>query len=220
MIKNIRRREKMKKKTAEQKYRELISFVQVLSIRARGEGKQEVYENLRNLEKYLEKTRAQSHLCMLSEKKRTENVKYEELLKYINKTYDGTEASLNAICREIEKRKKIEVQQKYREVTSYIKILSYRAINENNTQVYAKLNRLATYLDEVRKQKELCQLSEKDRIENVRYEELLRYIDETYNGTEESVKKICKELDKKEDIDEVLKYHDKEKNPSKEEEER
>ena len=210
----------MKKKTAEQKYRELISFVQVLSIRARGEGKQEVYENLRNLEKYLEKTRAQSHLCMLSEKKRTENVKYEELLKYINKTYDGTEASLNAICREIEKRKKIEAQQKYREVTSYIKILSYRAINENNTQVYAKLNRLATYLDEVRKQKELCQLSEKDRIENVRYEELLRYIDETYNGTEESVKKICKELDKKEDIDEVLKYHDKEKNPSKEEEER
>ena len=69
----------MKKKTAEQKYRELISFVQVLSIRARGEGKQEVYENLRNLEKYLEKTRAQSNLCMLSEKKRTENVKYEEI---------------------------------------------------------------------------------------------------------------------------------------------
>ena len=77
MIKNIRRREKMKKKTAEQKYRELISFVQVLSIRARGEGKQEVYENLRNLEKYLEKTRAQSHLCMLSEKKRTENVMHK-----------------------------------------------------------------------------------------------------------------------------------------------
>ena len=173
----------MKKKTAEQKYRELISFVQVLSIRARGEGKQEVYENLRNLEKYLEKTRAQSHLCMLSEKKRTENVKYEELLKYINKTYDGTEASLNAICREIEKRKKIEAQQKYREVTSYIKILSYRAINENNTQVYAKLNRLATYLDEVKKQKDLCQISEKDRIENVRYEEVLGYINDQYDGT-------------------------------------
>ncbi len=208
----------MKKKTAEQKYRELISFVQVLSIRARGEGKQEVYENLRNLEKYLEKTRAQSHLCMLSEKKRTENVKYEELLKYINKTYDGTEASLNAICREIEKRKKIEAQQKYREVTSYIKILSYRAINENNTQVYAKLNRLATYLDEVKKQKDLCQISEKDRIENVRYEEVLGYINDQYDGTEETLKTICRELDKREDIDEVLKYHDKKNNEKKEEE--
>ena len=208
----------MKKKTAEQKYRELISFVQVLSIRARGEGKQEVYENLRNLEKYLEKTRAQSHLCMLSEKKRTENVKYEELLKYINKTYDGTEASLNAICREIEKRKKIEAEQKYREVTSYIKILSYRAINENNTQVYEKLNRLAKYLDELKKQKELCQLSEKDRIENVRYEEVLGYINHQYDGTEETLKEICRELDKREDIDEVLKYHDKKNNPSKEEE--
>lgn len=218
MIKNIRRREKMKKKTAEQKYRELISFVQVLSIRARGEGKQEVYENLRNLEKYLEKTRAQSHLCMLSEKKRTENVKYEELLKYINKTYDGTEASLNAICREIEKRKKIEAQQKYREVTSYIKILSYRAINENNTQVYAKLNRLTIYLDEVKKQKDLCQISEKDRTENVRYEEVLGYINDQYDGTEETLKTICRELDKREDIDEVLKYHDKKNNEKKEEE--
>lgn len=208
----------MKKKTAEQKYRELISFVQVLSIRARGEGKQEVYENLRNLEKYLEKTRAQSHLCMLSEKKRTENVKYEELLKYINKTYDGTEASLNAICREIEKRKKIEAQQKYREVTSYIKILSYRAINENNTQVYAKLNRLTTYLDEVKKQKDLCQISEKDRTENVRYEEVLGYINDQYDGTEETLKTICRELDKREDIDEVLKYHDKKNNEKKEEE--
>ena len=218
MIKNIRRREKMKKKTAEQKYRELISFVQVLSIRARGEGKQEVYENLRNLEKYLEKTRAQSHLCMLSEKKRTENVKYEELLKYINKTYDGTEASLNAICREIEKRKKIEAQQKYREVTSYIKILSYRAINENNKKIYEKLNRLATYLDEVKKQKDLCQISEKDRIENVRYEEVLGYINDQYDGTEETLKTICRELDKREDIDEVLKYHDKKNNEKKEEE--
>lgn len=218
MIKNIRRREKMKKKTAEQKYRELISFVQVLSIRARGEGKQEVYENLRNLEKYLEKTRAQSHLCMLSEKKRTENVKYEELLKYINKTYDGTEASLNAICREIEKRKKIEAQQKYREVTSYIKILSYRAINENNTQVYAKLNRLATYLEEVKKQRHLCMVSETERIERVRYEELLGYINRQYDRTEETLKEICRELDKREDIDEVLKYHDKKNNEKKEEE--
>lgn len=208
----------MKKKIAQQKYRELISLVQVLSIRAISEGKQEVYESLKSLEKYLEEMRAQRHLCMISEKNRTENVKYEELLKYINKKYDGTEASLNAICREIERRKKIEAQQKYKEVISYIKILSYRAINENNTQVYAKLNRLATYLDEVRKQKDLCQVSEKDRIERVRYEELLGYINSQYDGTEETLKEICRELDKRKDIDEVLKYHDKKNNPSKEEE--
>ena len=208
----------MKKKNAQQKYRELTSLVQLLSIRAISEGKQEVYESLKRLEKYLEEIKAQRHLCMLSEKKRTENVEYEELLKYINKKYDGTEASLNAICREVERRKKIEAEQKYREVTSYIKILSYRAINENNTQVYEKLNRLATYLDEVRKQKELCQLSEKDRTEKVRYNELLEYIDKQYDGTEVTLKEICRELDKREDIDEVLKYHDEKNKKSKEEE--
>ena len=208
----------MKKKIAQQKYRELISLVQVLSIRAISEGKQEVYKSLKNLEKYLEEMRSQRHLCMLSEKNRTENVKYEELLKYINKKYDGTEASLNAICREIERRKKIEAQQKYKEVISYIKILSYRAISENNTQVYEKLNRLATYLEEVKKQRHLCMVSEKDRIERVRYEELLGYINHQYDRTEETLKEICRELDKREDVDEVLKYHDKKNNPSKEEE--
>ena len=208
----------MKKKSAQQKYRELTSLVQVLSIRAISEGKQEVYESLKNLEKYLEEMRAQRHLCMLSEKNRTENVKYEELLKYINKKYDGTEVSLNAICREIERRKKIEAQQKYKEVISYIKILSYRAISENNTQVYEKLNRLATYLEEVKKQRHLCMVSETDRIERVRYEELLGYINHQYDRTEETLKEICRELDKREDVDEVLKYHDKKNNPSKEEE--
>ena len=208
----------MKKKIAQQKYRELTSLVQVLSIRAISEGKQEVYESLKSLEKYLEEMRAQRHLCMLSEKNRTENVKYEELLKYINKKYDGTEASLNAICREIERRKKIEAEQKYKEVTSYIKILSYRAISENNSQVYEKLNRLATYLEEVKTQRHLCMVSETEREEKVRYNELLEYIDSQYDGTEVTLKEICRELDKREDIDEVLKYHDKKKNQSKEEE--
>ena len=208
----------MKKKSAQQKYRELTSLVQLLSIRAISEGKQEVYESLKNLEKYLEEMRSQRHLCMLSEKNRTENVKYEELLKYINKKYDGTEESLNVICRELDKRKKIEAEQKYREVISDIKILSYRAISENNTQVYEKLNRLATYLEEVKKQRHLCMVSETDRIERVRYEELLGYINHQYDRTEETLKEICRELDKREDIDEVLKYHDKKNNPSKEEE--
>ena len=208
----------MKKKIAQQKYRELISLVQVLSIRAISEGKQEVYESLKSLEKYLEEMRAQRHLCMISEKNRTENVKYEELLKYINKKYDGTEESINVICRELDKRKKIEAEQKYRELTSDIKILSYRAISENNTQVYEKLNRLATYLEEVKKQRHLCMVSETDREERVRYNELLEYIDAQYDGTEETLKEICRELDKREDVDEVLKYHDKKNNPSKEEE--
>ena len=208
----------MKKKSAQQKYRELTSWVQLLSIRAISEGKQEVYESLKNLEKYLEEMRSQRHLCMLSEKNRTENVKYEELLKYINKKYDGTEESLNVICRELDKRKKIEAEQKYREVISDIKILSYRAISENNTQVYEKLNRLATYLEEVKKQRHLCMVSETDRIERVRYEELLGYINHQYDRTEETLKEICRELDKREDVDEVLKYHDKKNNPSKEEE--
>lgn len=208
----------MKKKSAQQKYRELTSLVQLLSIRAISEGKQEVYESLKNLEKYLEEMRSQRHLCMLSEKNRTENVKYEELLKYINKKYDGTEESLNVICRELDKRKKIEAEQKYREVISDIKILSYRAISENNTQVYEKLNRLATYLEEVKKQRHLCMVSETDRIERVRYEELLGYINHQYDRTEETLKEICRELDKREDVDKVLKYHDKKNNPSKEEE--
>lgn len=114
--------------------------------------------------------------------------------------------------------KKKSAQQKYRELTSDIKILSYRAISENNTQVYEKLNRLATYLEEVKKQRHLCMLSETDREEKVRYNELLEYIDAQYDGTEETLKEICRELDKREDVDEVLKYHDKKNNPSKEEE--
>ena len=109
-------------------------------------------------------------------------------------------------------------QQKYRECISYIRILSYRAINENNKQVYEKLNRLAKYLEEIRKQKDLCQLSEMDRIENVRYRELLEYIDSQYDGTENVLKEICKTLDKRKDIDEVLKDYDNKNNQSKEEE--
>ena len=68
----------MEEKTAEQKYRELISFVQLLSIRASADGNQEVYEKLRNLEKYLKETRKQSYLCMLSQKDRPENERDKE----------------------------------------------------------------------------------------------------------------------------------------------
>lgn len=208
----------MEKKTAQQKYRELISLVRVLSIKAISEGKQEVNESLKNLEKYLEEMRAQRHLCMLSEKDRTENVRYEELLKYIDEQYDGSEESLNVICRELDKRKNIEARQKCRELISSIRVLSIRASSVGNLEVSGRLRRIAEYLEEVGAQRHLCMLSEKDRIENVRYNELLEYIDKQYDGTEEALKEICRELDKREDIDEVLKYQDKKNNQSKEEE--
>ena len=117
-----------------------------------------------------------------------------------------------------EKYEKMSPQTKYREVTAGIRILSTRAIVEDNKEIYEKLKRLAQYLEEVRIQRHLCQPSEIDREEWVRYRELLEYINSQYDGTEETLKEICRELDKREDIDKVLKYYDKKNNESKEEE--
>ena len=117
-----------------------------------------------------------------------------------------------------EKYEKMSPQTKYREVTAGIRILSTRAIVEDNKEIYERLKRLAQYLEEVRIQRYLCQPSEIDREEWVRYRELLEYINSQYDGTEETMKEICRELDKREDIDKVLKYYDKKNNGSKEEE--
>lgn len=118
-----------------------------------------------------------------------------------------------------EQKKKMSPQTKYREVTAAIRILSTRAIVKDNKEIYERLKQLAQYLEEVRIQRYLCQVSEVDRIEGVRYRELLEYIDKRYDGTEESLKEICRTLDKrKKDIAEVLKYHDNKSNRSKEEE--
>ena len=117
-----------------------------------------------------------------------------------------------------EKYEKMSPQTKYREVTAGIRILSTRAIVEDNKEIYERLKRLAQYLEEVRIQRYLCQPSEIDREEWVRYRELLEYINSQYDGTEETLKEICRELDKREDIDKVLKYYDKKNNGSKEEE--
>ncbi len=108
-------------------------------------------------------------------------------------------------------------ERKYAALTSYIKILSYRATNQKSQkseEVSKRLGEIATYLEEVRKQRHLCMISEKDRIERTRFREILEYIDNKYDGTESSVKDICKALNKREDIDEVLKYHKKEKEES------
>ena len=117
-----------------------------------------------------------------------------------------------------EKYEKMNPQTKYREVTAGIRILSTRAIVEDNKEIYERLKRLAQYLEEVRIQRYLCQPSEIDREEWVRYRELLEYINSQYDGTEETLKEICRELDKREDVDKVLKYYDKKNNGSKEEE--
>lgn len=118
-----------------------------------------------------------------------------------------------------EEKKKMSPQTKYREVTAFIRILSTRAIAENNQEIYERLGRLAQYLEEVRVQRHLCMLSETDRIERVRYKEILEYIDKRYDGTEQSLKEICRTLDKrKKDIDEVLKKYDEKNKKSKGEE--
>ena len=137
-------------------------------------------------------------------------------MKEINQQEKMEEMSLEEKAKE--KYEKMSPQTKYREVTAGIQILSTRAIVEDNKEIYERLKRLAQYLEEVRIQRYLCQPSEIDREEWVRYRELLEYINRQYDGTEETLKEICRELDKREDVDKVLKYYDKKNNGSKEEE--
>lgn len=113
----------------------------------------------------------------------------------------------------------MNAQQKYKELITKIQILSIRASQEKKQEVNEKLKRISTYLEEVRVQRFLCQLSEKDRKENKRYKEILELIDEKYDGTGTALIEICKTLNKREDdINEVLKVHDKKSEKIKEEE--
>lgn len=109
----------------------------------------------------------------------------------------------------------MESQEKYRNLISYIKILSNRAEKETSE----RLRKIAKYLEKVSEQRHLAMILETDRIEKTRYKELLEYIDKNYDETIASVKEICKTLDKREDMEEVLKYYDKKDNKPKEEEE-
>ena len=132
------------------------------------------------------------------------------------------------------KKEEQSTERKYAELISYIKILSYRATSqkgEKGEKVGKRLREIATYLEEIRKQRHLCMISENDRIENVRfreileyvddkYDEILEYIDSRYDGTENSVKDICKVLNKRKDVNKVLEYHKKEKEKEKEESDR
>lgn len=200
----------MKEMNTEQKYKKLVEDI---SIRLTEESNnQEESERLERIAKYLGEVKAQTHL---------RRAKYEKLLEYIDKQYDGTEETLREICSTLDESEDINgllhhnAQTKYREVTAAMQILATRAVVENNQEAYERLKRLSQYLEEVRIQRHLCQPSEIDRIENVRYRELLEYIDNKYDGTEETIKEICRTLDKREDVDEVLKYHDKKNNQSK-----
>lgn len=101
-------------------------------------------------------------------------------------------------------------ERKYAEVTTYINILSYRATEEEKPEISGRLKKLEKYLQKVREQRHLGRITEDDRIEKLRFKEILGYINDNYDGTAESIKKICRTLDKREDIDEVLKHSKKE----------
>lgn len=109
------------------------------------------------------------------------------------------------------KTEEMSSQQKYMVTISSIQMLSYRA-NEKETR--NKLGRIAQYLKEVRSQMHLCMASEQNRIEMLRYKELLEYIDKTYDGSDKSLVEICKALGKRKDINEVLRYYDNRKKRS------
>lgn len=108
------------------------------------------------------------------------------------------------------KMSKITPEKKYDDVITSIKILSRRAFNENKQDVRVKLENLITYLQRVREQRHLAMMSEHDRIERVRYKELLDYIDREYDENKSNIKEICRTISKREDMDIVLGTYKKE----------
>ncbi len=105
-------------------------------------------------------------------------------------------------------RQKQMAQQKYKELISSIRILSHRAQSEDKNEISEKLNRISRFLEEVKEQRTLCMVAETDRIERKRYEEILDLIYQTYDGSAQCVKEICNILNKRTDIDEVLRKYD------------
>lgn len=134
--------------------------------------------------------------------------RYKDMLKYIYINYDGTEESIRKI------RKKVSSpERKYDEITTAIKMLGDKELDnktENGNQSAKKFFRISKYLLEVRGQRHLPMLSEMERPEKVRFKEIIDYIDLKYDGTEESILNICNMIENREDMDDVLKHHDKE----------
>lgn len=103
----------MKDKTLEEKYRMVTHSIQMLSLRASVENKQDTHERLKRKAKFLEEVRKQSHLCLISEEDRIEGVRYKKLLEYIGGIYDGSEKSLEKILKALDERKDIDEVLKY-----------------------------------------------------------------------------------------------------------
>ena len=128
-----------------------------------------------------------------------------DILIYINNEYDGTQSSVRKISKKLE-----SPERKYQEITSHINILAYRkseGLTQENKRESEKLLKIALYLKEVRHQRHFAMPAEMDKPESVRFREILKYIDDIYDGTEESTQNICKMIIERGDMDEVLKHY-------------
>lgn len=132
----------------------------------------------------------------------TENMDNEEIaktkdaLRYISAHYDGTEESIKRIKKRLE-----SPERRYDELVSSIRILSRK--EEENKKKWEMMDR---YLQAVKDQRHLPQVMENERLERVRFEEILAIVDKSYDGTNESVKQICDDIEKREDMEEVLRH--------------
>ncbi len=132
----------------------------------------------------------------------TENMDNEEIaktkdaLRYISAHYDGTEESIKRIKKRLE-----SPERRYDELVSSIRILSRK--EEENKKKWEMMDR---YLQAVKDQRHLPQVMENERLERVRFEEILAIVDKNYDGTNESVKQICDDIEKREDMEEVLRH--------------
>ncbi len=172
----------------------------------------ESIKKVNNLAEFLDEIKNQKETTRFDN---NEIEEFKNILKYIYDEYDGTEKSIRKISKKIE-----SPERKYDDVTSDIKILGYRKSvgqSEENKEEIDKLFRLAQYLIEVRKQRHLPMAGESDRSERARFTEILEYIDQHYDGTEESIKNICEMLESREDFDEVLSHQELENNNKEEE---
>ena len=131
-----------------------------------------------------------------------EVAKTKEVLRYISAHYDGTEESIKRIKKRLE-----SPERRYDELISSIRILARKETEENTK----KLEMIVMYLQAVKDQRHLPQVTEIDRPEMKRFKEILGDIDKRYDGTNESVKQICDDIEKREDMEEVLRHQMKEK---------
>ena len=194
----------MEQKKIKRDYEKLFSYISELQQKI-SEKDPEAFRKINVLAAELGKMQKQEKVLDLD---MMEPSRAKDILEYIYAQYDGTEESVRRISKKLQ-----NPEKKYEEVTAHIKILGYRksAIpSKENKEEANKLFQLALYLLEVRKQRHLPMAAENDRIERIRFKEILEYIDKYYDGTDESTRNICNMIENRQDIDEVLKYHKRE----------